>query len=133
MINTIPKNKKNMTKDVILDANRTIVNEYFRLIGQKNIKALLDLFSDDAVLYEPFSKLAGLHGKSDIENFLRVAGMANAGLNKTISFESESTDNIVAIVMFERGNSVIGRFTFRFQSLDQPFKKKIQSLHIEFL
>ena len=34
-----------------------IVHEYFRLIKAKDMYRLLDLFTDDAVIYEPFSRL----------------------------------------------------------------------------
>ena len=34
-----------------------IVHEYFRLIKAKDMYRLLDLFTYDAVIYEPFSRL----------------------------------------------------------------------------
>ncbi|MFY9869800.1 MAG: hypothetical protein WAK17_08800 [Candidatus Nitrosopolaris sp.] len=33
-----------------------IIHEYFRLIRTKDIYSLLDLFMDDAIIYEPFSQ-----------------------------------------------------------------------------
>ena len=51
---------------------------------------LLDLFAYDAVVYEPFSKLAGgLRGRSAIESFLKVAIMANDALKHEIIIEKK--------------------------------------------
>lgn len=55
------------------------VNHSFRLINRKDVKGLLDLFADDAVVFEPFSDARdGQKGKSSIEYLLRVAVMAFA-------------------------------------------------------
>lgn len=55
------------------------VNHSFRLINRKDVKGLLDLFADDAVVFEPFSDgRDGQKGKSSIEYLLRVAVMAFA-------------------------------------------------------
>ena len=43
-------------KKVILQSDKDIVFEYFRRIKAKDVPGLLDLFTDDAVVYEPFSK-----------------------------------------------------------------------------
>jgi ketosteroid isomerase-like protein len=74
-------------KKVILQSDRDIVFEYFRRITDKDIPGLLELFTDDAVVYEPFSKpddiqgkTAGLRGKHAIEPFLGVVVMANDGV-----------------------------------------------------
>src|ERR1700739_2791804 len=68
-----------------------IVYEYFRLIGTKDIYRLLDLFMDDAIIHEPFSKSEDgngrLQGKNAIESFLRVAMMASAGLREEVEIE----------------------------------------------
>lgn len=57
-------------KKSILKSERDIVFEYFRRIRDKDVSGLLDLFTDDAVIYEPFSKpeyvqdkTTGLHGR----------------------------------------------------------------------
>ena len=98
---------------------------------------MLKLFDYDAVVYEPFSKLQGLKGKSAIEPFLRVAMMANSNLKRTIEFEkpspngNNSSNKVVAYVRFEKGDSVKGRFTFEFTNGIYS-NKKIKSLRIEF-
>jgi hypothetical protein len=87
---------------------------------------LLDLFVDDALIDEPFSKSeagkGGLHGKSAIEPFLDVAIMVNAGLREEIEIEKSKlrSDNgikrVIAYVTFERGGKVKARFTFELTS-----------------
>src|SRR5215471_14274529 len=68
-----------------------IVYEYFRLIKTKDIYRLLDLFMDDAIIHEPFSKSddgnGRLQGKTAIESFLTVAMMASEGLREKVEIE----------------------------------------------
>ena len=118
--------------------NQQIVNKYFQAISKRDVYDLLELFDDDAVVYEPFSNIKqGLQGKSAIENFLRVAIMANAGLKRTIKFVDETEDKITAIVTFERGDSVTGKFSFTFiTSKDEKSltsNKRIKVIKIEFI
>ena len=123
-----------------------IVHEYFRLIKAKDMYRLLDLFTDDAVIYEPFSRLedgeGGLRGKSAIEPFLNVAMMATAGLREEMEIKKPNlrTDNAInqltAYVTFERGGKVKARFRFELSSegiYNSQKQKKIQSLHIQFV
>jgi ketosteroid isomerase-like protein len=118
--------------------SQQIVNKYFQAISKRDVYDLLELFDEDAVVYEPFSNIKqGLQGKSAIENFLRVAIMANAGLKRTIKFVDETQDKITAIVTFERGDSVTGKFSFTFiTSKDEKSlisNKRIKILKIEFI
>lgn len=111
-----------------------VIRQYFKCIDTKNLSGILELFDYDAVVQEPFSNVAGgLKGRSSIEPFLKVAMMANSNLQRTIKFEKSTKPNkIVALVTFERGDKVKGRFTFEFE--DEPAGgKKIKSLNIEFL
>jgi ketosteroid isomerase-like protein len=112
-----------------------IVVRYFRHIDSKDIDSMLDLFDYDAIVYEPFSKVGGLHGRSAIEPFLKVAMMANRELRRTVKIEKtkKANDNeITALITFEKGEKVKGRFTFEFTE-DDSGAKRIKSLHIEFL
>jgi len=114
-----------------------MVQQYFKCIDTKDLGGILDLFDYDAVVYEPFSNITGgLKGRSSIEPFLKVAMMANSSLQRTIKFEKPSgkadPNKITALVTFEKGDKVKGRFTFEFE--DEPAgRKKIKSLNIEFL
>lgn len=112
-----------------------IVARYFRYTDNKDLDGILDLFDYDAVVYEPFSKVEGLHGKSAIEPFLKVAMMANSELRRTVKIEKTTKANnneITALITFEKGEKVKGRFTFEFTE-DDSWEKRIKSLHIEFL
>ena len=148
-------NGKRNPKPRYATANQKIVYEYFRLIKNKDISRLLDLFADDAIIHEPFSNIErGLQGKSAIESFLQVSVMANNGLQRKIEFgkaqndSDNNTDNrskegnqITALVTFERGGTVQGRFTFGLLGSKQEQEhyryrdreKKIQTLRIEFI
>jgi hypothetical protein len=80
---------------------------------------LLDLFADDAVVYEPFRNVRdGLKGKSAIAYFQRVAVMANAGMRKTIEFINTSEDSMTRLVTFEDGSIIKGKFSFDFVLLN---------------
>jgi hypothetical protein len=58
--------------------------------------------------------------------------MANSTLQRRIKIEKSSKpDKLVALVTFEKGDKVKGRFTFEFDG--QAGEKKIRSLNIEFL
>lgn len=113
-----------------------IVARYFRYIESKDLDGLLDLFDYDAVVYEPFSKVGGgLHGRSAIEPFLKVSMMANSELRHTVKIEKTTKANnneITALITFEKGEKVKGRFTFEFTE-NESWEKRIKSLHIEFL
>jgi len=116
-INSIHKSKGKLL------TNKEIVSQYFRLLQNKDIDGLKDLFWSDATVYEPFSKLEhGLRGWSQIEPFLKVAIMANESLSNKIAFEesrriknkdlndeekntSDSNNDIVeALVTFQKDN-----------------------------
>ena len=60
--------------------------EAVRLLSSKNLDFLLDLFEDDAVVYEPFSKEGVLNGLGEIAPFLKV--VCN---NPSFLFSKEST------------------------------------------
>jgi hypothetical protein len=125
-------NKKKFVYD-----NEEIVFEYFKLVKNKDIDNLMELFAPDAIVYEPISKITGgLKGKRAIESFLTVTIMANDTLQHQVILEKEanlnepksdykgSNDNnnnnntnlITALVKFEKGDSVRARFTFELAS-----------------
>jgi hypothetical protein len=124
---------KPKTKEQIPLAGEDIIHQYFKCIDAKDLSGILDLFDYDAIIHEPFSNITGgLKGRSSIEPFLKVAMMANSSLQRTIKIEKSSKpDKLVAMVTFEKGDKVKGKFTFEFEG--QEGKKKIKSLNIEFL
>lgn len=111
-----------------------VIHQYFKCIDTKDLSGILDLFDYDAVVHEPFSNIAGgLRGKSSIEPFLKVAMMANSNLQRTIRLEKPTKPNkSTALITFEKGDRVKGKFTFEFKD-DQGSGKKIKSLYIEFI
>lgn len=122
-------------KDSIPFTDEQIVTRYFRCIDTKDLDGILELFTYDAEIYEPFSNITGgLKGRSSIEPFLKVAMMANNNLRRTINFEKKPNkpNSITALVKFEKGEKVKSKFTFKFQE-DEVHGKKIKSLRIEFL
>jgi hypothetical protein len=146
MVAHVSKSHNNRRRRVKPITDEDIVHEYFRLIKAKDMYGLLDLFTDDAVIYEPLSKSEdgkrGLQGKSSIEPFLNVAIMANAGLREEIVIEKprlrrdNGINQVTAYVTFERGGKVKARFTFELSSeenYNSQKQKKIQSLHLQFV
>jgi len=117
-------------------SGKDIVMRYFSCIDGKDVDGALELFDNDAVVYEPFSNVGeGLKGKSAIQPFLKVAMMANSNFKRSIEIQKPSSkdDKIMALVTFEKGDRMKGRFTFEFSSGDdQLSEKKIKSLHIKF-
>lgn len=80
--------------------DQDIVLKYFRLIDEKDMHNLLNLFTEDCRIYEPFSKghmssdnegkeKPQLKGRSEIESFFHVVMMACDGLKHEIKFEYE--------------------------------------------
>jgi ketosteroid isomerase-like protein len=129
------------------NANENIVYEYFRRIKNKDVHGVLNLFADDAIIYEPFSNIeGGLRGKRAIKPFLDVASMANDGLQLKIEFvkgqnssiNNKGVNQIIALVTFERGERMRGRYTFVLRSEQEQYRdrdrdNRIQTLHIEFI
>lgn len=52
--NIVKKDRK-----MLYDNDEDIVFEYFELVKNNDIERLMNLFSPDAIVYEPFSKLSG--------------------------------------------------------------------------
>ncbi len=109
-----------------------VIKQYFKCIDSKDLDGIMELFDYEAVVKEPFSNVkGGLKGKSAIRPFLQVAMMANSKLHRTIKIEKATENRIVALITFERGERVKGRFDFRFANTEEG--KKIKSLIIDFL
>lgn len=143
MSNFNRKGRSSTTSNNQSSTEGAIIHEYFSLIKNKEIDKLLDLFADDAIIYEPFSKTGdsdGLKGKTAIEPFLNIAIMANSGLNHQIEIIKSNTEafnnnkQITANVIFERGEKIKGKFIFEISSENHNFhkQKKIKSLRIQF-
>ena len=92
-------------------------------------RGLLSLFSNDSMIYEPFSKSTCLVGKSEIEPFLRTVIMANKGMQYDLDIKEpgQSADGnlLLVLVRFSKGGSTIGKFRFEFQPRDDRTGFKI--------
>lgn len=98
---------------------------------------LLNLFSDDSIVYEPFSKSKSLIGKLEIEFFLKTVIMANEGMQYEIKIESEEQRNnknrIITLVTFHKGDSIRSRFIFETEYINELNQSRIKTLRIEFI
>ena len=116
--------------------NEIIAQEYFKRIKSGDVQGLLALFSDDSIIYEPFSRSKRLFGKSEIEPFLKSVIMANEGVRyelKIVQQMNKPMNNVVAQVIFCKENEIKSRFTFGFEnSRDFKLISRIKSLIIEF-
>lgn len=118
-----------------INTNEQLVHEYFNRISE-NPASTLELFTNDAVVYEPFSGDKALHGRDEIAYFLKVARIANQGFQKEIRITASNKDSVEAVVQFTKGESIIGKFQFRTgdsQSRKATREKKIKELRIQFL
>lgn len=119
-----------ITRNIAELSSEEIVRRYFKLIESKDLDSLVDMFDYEAVVKEPFSKMAELRGHSEISAFLKVALMANANMRRKLDIKTnEKTSKARALVTFEKGDRLKGQFTF---DID-PATKKIRVLKIEFL
>lgn len=114
-----------------------VVREYFRRIRSGDVQGTLSLFSDNAVVHEPFSKSMYLSGKSEIEPFLNSAVMANQGLDYGLKIENDNQgDNTVVIadVIFRKENAIRCRITFELENtkVDKSIRT-IKLMDIEFI
>ena len=133
-----PPNYKENEKD---KDNEIIVQEYFKRIKSGDVHGLLELFSDDSVIYEPFSRSKRLSGKSEIEPFLKSVIMANEGLQYELEIVRQNNNQkkrqnniLVALVIFRKDNEIRSRFTFGFDNSDgTKLIRRIKSLLIEFV
>jgi hypothetical protein len=63
---------------------RRLVSEYFERIQAGDLRGLLSLFSDDSIIFEPFSKTKFLSGRLEIEPFLETVILANKGMQESL-------------------------------------------------
>lgn len=75
--------------------DQNIVLKYLHLIDEKDMSGLLNLFTEDCMIYEPFSRgplsnegkgKKPLKGRNEIESFFHIVMMASDGLKHDIEF-----------------------------------------------
>jgi hypothetical protein len=114
-----------------------VVRDYFRRIRSGDVQGTLNLFSDNAVVHEPFSKSKYLSGKSEIEPFLNSVVMANQGLDYGLKIEKDNQgDNtaLIADVIFRKENTIRCRITFELENTKADKSvRTIKLMVIEFI
>lgn len=118
-------------------SDEKIVYRYFNLLRNKDLNNLLNLFADDAVIFEPFSKHGQVKGKSSMESFLKVVMMATDTMHEDIVIENKQQSNskstLTALVTFKLGDKLNGRFTFEtVPDRNNQNRRIIKSLTIRF-
>jgi hypothetical protein len=119
--------------------DKNTVYSYFRAIKENDIDNLVDMFEDEAVIHEPFSKEAQLRDKRDFKSFFQIVCMANEELEHDLFFEDATDENGTSVLCtFQRGETVCARFSFRFgpstrMNTKGIIEKKIEKLQIQFL
>jgi len=117
---------------------RNTIQSYFRAIKRKDID-LVDMFEDEGVIHEPFSKEVLLRDKRDFKPFFQVICMTFEELEHDLLIEDVTNrDGLSILCTFQRGESVCVRFTFRFgpnsrMNTRGAMERKIQKLQIQFL
>jgi hypothetical protein len=115
--------------------NERLVIAYFRRVTSKDIDGLVSLFSDDAVIFQPFSK-STIVGKSQIEMFLKTVIMANSDMQRELNIETARDENsrLIVFVDFLKSSILKGKFTFEVDdSKKSKLEGRIKSLKIEFV
>ena len=119
--------------------SKNTVYSYFRAIKENDIDNLIDMFEDDAVIQEPFSKEAQLQDKRNFRSFFQIVCMANEELEHDLFFEDEPDDNGISVLCtFQEGETVCVRFSFRFSPSSRMnakgmIERRIAKLQIQFL
>ena len=120
-----------------ISQSHELVLDYFQRVRSSDIIGLMNLFSEDSVIYEPFSKSKCLMGKSEIEPFLRTVVMANKGMQYELEIEksgqSTGENMVIVYVRFNKVGSIASKFRFEFQPQDESNSLKIKTIHIEFI
>jgi ketosteroid isomerase-like protein len=115
------------------------IYSYFRAIKEKDIDKLVDMFEDDAVIQEPFSKEAKLRDKRNFKSFFQIVCLANEELDHDLFFEDATDDNGTSVLCtFQKGQTVSARFSFRFgpstrMNAKGLIERRIAKLQIQFL
>jgi ketosteroid isomerase-like protein len=118
----------------VVKLKETVVRDYFTRLRRGDVDGLIRMFSGDAIVREPFSKLKTLNGKTEIESFLKVVIMANEGMHQELVIakrDREASENqITAIVTFRKGSSIKCRFVFEINRSQDLTSGMIQSIDI---
>ena len=131
---------------MIMEQNIQTIENFFKYVKMNDYYSIMELFSRDAIVYEPFSKENGISGKENLISFFKIMCRASGGLNQDLCYQNISNKNdnnfVVSVIStYTKGDSINARFTFHFQ-LNRSNKNNnkenlnnspIKTLNIEFL
>lgn len=114
-----------------------IVKNFFSLIEQRDIDGLVDLFDENCVVYEPFSKENCLK-KNNLKPFFQVLVNTNSDITREVSFfdKHNKVDEIETLVSFNKEGMLRAKFIFNIKRYSDDFgieMNKIETLHIDFI
>lgn len=85
---------------------RNTIQSYFRAIKRKDIDNLVDMFEDEGVIHEPFSKEVLLRDKRDFKPFFQVICMAIEELEYELLIDDVTDEDGLSILCtFQRGGN----------------------------
>ena len=118
----------------LLDNEDTLL-EFASLLLHGRIDRVISLFTEEAIVTEPFSKFTTLHGKAQIQDFLKVARSLMKGMQCKIRISHNQQlyhRQITAFFIFSRGHSEAIQIKIKFGSEDpaSPHYYKISSLDV---
>ena len=114
-----------------------IVKNFFSLIEQSDIDGLVDLFDENCIVYEPFSKENGLQ-KNNLKPFFQVLVNTNNNITREVSFPEKrnKVNEIETLVTFNKDGMLRAKFIFNIKHYSDDFGMdlvKIETLHIDFI
>lgn len=99
-----------------------------------DVDYLLDLFDDDATVYEPFSSTGVVSGHAEIESFLKVfckySSFVTDMRSVKVSTMKNAPNSTTAIVGIKKGFNAKFVLDFDFEQPASGKKKKIKKLRI---
>ena len=108
--------------------------ESVKRFSKKNVDAVLDLFDEDAIIYEPFSAAGVVNGRTEIKSFLKVACNFTNFVIDMKSVRILTTENApnfsTAIVNLRKWADAIFALDFSFSEPTGERNPKIQKLRI---
>jgi hypothetical protein len=118
----------------LLDNEDTLL-EFASLLLHGRIDRVISLFTEEAIVTEPFSKFKTLHGKAQIQDFLKVARSLMKGMQCKIRISHNLQlyqRQITAFFIFSSGHSEAIQIKIKFASEDpvSPHYYKISSLDV---
>lgn len=106
--------------------------ECIKNFSKMDIDYLLDLFDDDATVYEPFSSTGIVRGPTDIESFLKVfckySSFVTDMKSVKVSTMKTTPNSTTAIVSLKKGRGARFALDFTFAELQGAQRRKSRKI-----